>query len=418
MTDRTDWSHNATMLFPPPPRTMIPEEAMSMADLVRSWGRREILSSRLAYRERYGELFGDRLSTLRSDLGLGDLLLPEAQGGLGLNTSRMAPGAVTILIELARADASLAFVFALEYALEAIVAIEPHVDQSCCDLIANRSQHGIALALPGAGVIGEEASLFRGKVLGAHIEHSGSKGRLSGGSLRVFGASAGKGTLLVVASSTDNGRPCLALVDGQSKGVTWAPRLKTTGLEAIPMSDVMLEGVSVDDSRLVAGGGPLSTLVVWLDLLFGAVSLGAAMDFFEILSRWSDDRSIKGREKLKENPLCAALLAQVAGEIAASTLLLYDLAEMVAEDPVGERRAPTERLFAFAQLLGARIQRGAFTAIDRGLELMGSAGYAKEWHAEKHWRDVKTIKTLLCGPGGEVPAQLDGARYFFGIEKV
>jgi alkylation response protein AidB-like acyl-CoA dehydrogenase len=202
------------------------------------------------------------------------------------------------------------------------------------------------------------------------------------------------------------------------EGITWSEPRRTTGLEAIPTSEVTLDGVSLQESRLVHGDGPMSKLMVWLDLLFGAVSLGSAMDFFEILSSWSEERSIKGQEKLKENPLCAALLAEVATEISVATLLLYDLAEMIAIDPHREQGAPSERLFTFAQLLGAKIQRGAFVAIDRGLELMGSAGYAKEWHAEKHWRDVKSIKALLCGPGGPVPGQLDVARYFYDCEKV
>lgn len=411
-------NESLSTLFPPAPGAKIPDEATSMAAVVRSWGHREILSSRLAYRERYRELFAERLSALRSDLGLGDLLLPESRGGLGLNTSKMAPGAVTILIELACADASLAAIFALEYAVEAMVTLEPRVDDQLCALVANRARDGIALALPGAGIIGEETALFRGRSLRARLAHSGSSWSVAGDSLRVFGASPGEGTILVVACSDDAGGPCLAFVDGHSKGINWGSPLKTTGLEAIPMCDVTLDGVAIDESRILRGGGALTTLMVWLDLLFGAVSLGATTNFFDILSRWSEDRCIKGRAKLKENPLCAALLAEVAGELAVSTLLVYDLAEMVAEDVAGDEGEPTEKLFAFAQLLGSKVQRGAFTAIDRGLELMGSAGYAKEWHAEKHWRDVKTIKSLLCGSGGEIPAQLDGARYFVNCEKV
>jgi len=49
---------------------------------------------------------------------------------------------------------------------------------------------------------------------------------------------------------------------------------------------------------------------------------------------------------------------------------------------------------------------------------MGSAGYAKEWHVEKHWRDIKTIQSYLCGVGAEAPIKLDLARFFYDCREV
>jgi alkylation response protein AidB-like acyl-CoA dehydrogenase len=223
---------------------------------------------------------------------------------------------------------------------------------------------------------------------------------------------------VAVASADETGLPCLVLVDSRASRIHRGPPIKKTGLEAIHMFDATFDDVVVEDGDVLPGDAPLLTLAVWLELLLGADSVGAASDFFDILCAWSEDRTIKGGAKLKENPLCTALLSLVAGEIATATLLVFDLAGMVAEDAGVRDGSPSEQLFAFARTLGLRVQRSAFTAIDRGMELMGSAGYSKEWHAEKHWRDVKTIKAVLCGAGGEVPAQLDGARYFLRCEEV
>jgi hypothetical protein len=44
---------------------------------------------------------------------------------------------------------------------------------------------------------------------------------------------------------------------------------------------------------------------------------------------------------------------------------------------------------------------------------MASEGYAREGDVEKHWRDVKTIKNSM---GGEVPMQMDVARWFYECE--
>jgi alkylation response protein AidB-like acyl-CoA dehydrogenase len=158
-------------------------------------------------------------------------------------------------------------------------------------------------------------------------------------------------------------------------------------------------------------------LYTWLNLLLGGVSIGAATNFFELLADWSDNRVIKGGTTLKENPLCASVLADVAEEIALAKLLLYDLAAIIAR-PSSLDASSLTRTFTFAQMIGSRVQQGAMHAMNRGLELMGSAGYAKEWHVEKDWRDVKTIQSVLCGAGAEAPVKMDTARFFYSCTEI
>jgi alkylation response protein AidB-like acyl-CoA dehydrogenase len=132
---------------------------------------------------------------------------------------------------------------------------------------------------------------------------------------------------------------------------------------------------------------------------------------------WSESRTIKGGAMLKENPLCASVLADVAEEIALARLLLCDLAGIVA----AQKESGSEtirRTFTYAGMIGHRVQKGAMHAINRGMELMGSAGYAKEWHVEKHWRDVKTIQSILYGVAAEVPLKMDTARFFYNCDGI
>jgi hypothetical protein len=72
-----------------------------------------------------------------------------------------------------------------------------------------------------------------------------------------------------------------------------------------------------------------------------------------------------------------------------------------------------QKVYTLAQMIGSRIQKSTLHATNRGMELMASAGYSKEWHAEKHWRDIKTIQSYLCGVGADIPVKMDIARYFF-----
>jgi alkylation response protein AidB-like acyl-CoA dehydrogenase len=120
---------------------------------------------------------------------------------------------------------------------------------------------------------------------------------------------------------------------------------------------------------------------------------------------------------MKENPLCASVLADVADEIFTARLLLYNLAHMMSK-PEDWKHGGFQRIYTFSQIIGSQIQQKIVRAINRGLELMGSAGYAKEWHVEKHWRDAKTIQSYLCGVGAEAPVKMDTARFFFDCKEI
>jgi alkylation response protein AidB-like acyl-CoA dehydrogenase len=141
------------------------------------------------------------------------------------------------------------------------------------------------------------------------------------------------------------------------------------------------------------------------------------MNFFEIVYDWANTRTIKGGSIMKENPLCASVLADVAEEIAIARFLTDDLARLIAM-MTGTNGPELQHIYTMSQIVGYRIQQGTLRAVNRGIELMGSAGYAREWHAEKHWRDIKTIQSYLSGVGAEVPVKMDTARFFFDCKEI
>ncbi|HOJ13433.1 MAG TPA: acyl-CoA dehydrogenase family protein, partial [Deltaproteobacteria bacterium] len=151
----------------------------------------------------------------------------------------------------------------------------------------------------------------------------------------------------------------------------------------------------------------------WIHLLASGVCAGAAADFFDLLADWADSRTIKGGVPLKDNPLCASVLAESAQEIALARILVHDLADVVASAGAPEEGSD-ERAFVYACTIGRRILAGLIHALNRGMELMGSAGYAKEWYVEKHWRDIKNVQSSLSGVGAGVPEAMDAARFFYG----
>ena len=402
------------------PKSWVDDEAKRFAASARSWAEKEILSNRLEYQKRYDELFIEKRKKLILDIGFERLILPEEHGGYGWNKPSSAPGILTVFTEIGRADATIGFIAAVKYAAFATMTMQPHIDKALCDELAPLyfADHlkNVALILPGPGVANKETPLFHGRSIQAVIKAVQDGYSISGDNLRPLGPGKDADLLCMVCADKD-GSPCIAFVPADAKGVKKGSLIKTTGLEGCGNADIKLDKVKVPKSAVITREGALQDLYAWLNLLLGGTSLGAAMNFFEILSDWAETRTIKGGSIMKENPLCASVLAVVADEIVLARLLSYSLAHIMAQ-PEDWGGIGSEGVYTFAQMLGSRIQQACLNALNRGMELMGSAGYAKEWHVEKHWRDIKTIQSCLCGIGADVPVKMDIARFFYQCKEI
>jgi alkylation response protein AidB-like acyl-CoA dehydrogenase len=402
------------------PKQLMDEESLSVVRLVRQWSDREIVTRRMEYREDYEKLFVQKRKMLSIDLGLQKLTIPADLGGFGWNSPLKAPALLALACETGRADASIGILSAASWALFLMIACQHnHNDKLCGSLAARYSDETVrtpALILTGPGRTGMQTPLFFGRSILACAEKSETGFTLNGEDLRPLIA-GGMADLFCVVCADGNGKPGIALVSGDAKGIKRGPSILMTGLNACGNAQIDFNHVPVPVENVLDQEGNIEELYTWLNLLLGGVSVGAAMNFFELLADWSDNRTIKGGVMLKENPLCASVLADVAGEIAMARLLLSDLAAIVAEQTESGPET-VRRTFTYAGMIGHRVQQGIMHAINRGLELMGSAGYAKEWHVEKHWRDVKTIQSILYGVAAEAPIKMDTARFFYNCTEI
>ncbi len=152
-------------------------------------------------------------------------------------------------------------------------------------------------------------------------------------------------------------------------------------------------------------------LLSWFWLGLSATTVGGLLASYQILKEWGDNRVIKGRDSIfKENPLTGALMGEIAQEISMARLLAYDLAEIMA-DPGAFGDAGSEGVNTFALMVVHQLLATAERAIHRTMELMASAGYAKEWQLERYWRDLKTVQCYL---GSHELAKHDFSRWFYG----
>ena len=402
------------------PGQVIDDESASVVRLVRQWADKEIISKRMEYRENYDKLFEEKRRKLNLDLGLQKLVIPADLGGFGWNSLSNAPGILTILTEIGRADAALGVLSAATCTALAMIAMEHHLNKKLTSAIAPAFAGSTIRTpcpiLPGPGIAGTTHPLFKGRAILAEAKAVKDGYIINGASLRPLFAGA-MADLFCVVCAGKNGKPCIAFVPGDAQGVTRSSPLLTTGLNACVNTDVTFHEVKIPKENVMEEDGIVEEFYLWLNLFLGGVSVGAALNFFELISDWGDTRVIKGGTTLKENPLCASVLADVAEEIALARLLLFDLAQIIAR-PGEMTGSSITRTFTFAEMIGSRAQQGVLRAINRGLELMGSAGYSKEWHVEKHWRDVKTIQSVLCGVGAEAPVKMDTARFFFNCTEI
>ena len=399
-------------------REQIDEEEQRIVNTVRQWADREILAKRLAYLEHYEEEFAAKRRMLLMDIGLQRLALSEEDGGFGWNSVTRAPGLAAVLMEIGRADAAIAYLSALQFTT--ILACSDDNATSFGALISRFYSTGKpvnpALILPGPGTLDEKTPLFFGRSINARLVHKGDDDLLVGKNIRPTGCGAIADHFCVVCADS-TGKPCLAFVPAYAQGIQRVNILKETGINACTNADVTYDHVRLPREAILKGNDAVERIYLWLNLLLGATSVGAAMNFFEIVYDWANTRTIKGGSIMKENPLCASVLADVAEEIAIARFLTDDLARLMAMMAV-PNGPELQNIYTFAQIIGYKVQQGALRAVNRGMELMGSAGYSREWHAEKHWRDIKTIQSNLSGVGAEVPVKMDTARFFFDCKEI
>lgn len=407
------------------PKSRVSKETGDIVKSVRQWANKEIVNRRLEYLDDLENAFIRARSRLAIDIGCQGLMLPQESGGLGFaipdeqtdGKTDAATPLLLILKEIGRADAGIGFIHAMEYALCALIATAENdrtaIDKELAPLLCQDRLNTAALILPTCGPAGGTYPLFEGRSVRASLETGDAADgfRLSCPPLRPLDLGAEAAVFVVVCAEPD-GEPAVAIVPGDAEGVSRGAPVRKTGLEGCANTDIEIKGLRLPPALLLSGAPAVRTLYAWTGLLLGAVSTGAAMGCMEVAGQWAAERVIKGGEPLKDNPLCAYVLAEAYEEMAVSWALLHHLSDAFANP--GEWGAPASpMMFAQAQMTGRRVQAGAMRAVDKMMELMASEGYAREGRMEKAWRDIKTIQSGLCGAGAEAPARLDVARYVF-----
>jgi alkylation response protein AidB-like acyl-CoA dehydrogenase len=398
------------------PKEWLDAESEEIAESVRRWADNEVIAKRLQSRENFEHQMRT-LVILAVDIGLHRLIWPEEMGGVGFPLPDASSTLVRAYEEIGRADPGIGYISAANIALAAALTEERGIGgemkkkmaAAFCD---SEDVELFSLILPGLGDINAKSHrIVSGREVQAELQNEGNEWVLRAERARPFNSGYNASVYGVFASLPEG--LGFAFVKADKKGVERGELLKTTGLSASLNADVRFRDVRLSSDVVTPVDESFyKRLSAWMRLLTGSIAVGSAIDVYRLVKDWADNRVIKGKGLLRDNPMDAAVLAQVAMDIVDSRLLIHNLARAMAKPGTFGIKGGDD-IFILSGIISVRVLDNCMHAINRAMEMMGSAGYSKEWHVEKHWRDLKTMQVYL---GGRTPVEMDVARYYYGSD--
>jgi alkylation response protein AidB-like acyl-CoA dehydrogenase len=318
------------------------------------------------------------------DQGYLALPLPGAYGGSDAGPVELA----IVGEELGRRGLDLASGFGLTAFLALNIArfgTEEQKNRHLPAVLSGRERYAISTTEPDAG---SDAAAIR-----TAARPDGDGWLITGQKVYSSGA-AHPGTVLHVTTRTDPDGPKHAgmsvfMVPNDAPGVQ-IRKLRTVGRHILGTYEVFYDDVRVGPEQLLGRvGDGWSVLGAGLELerLWAAASYtGAAQVVLEMTIDFVNQRSQFGR------PIGAFQgvshpIADVHCQVEAARLLSYQAAEVIARGEPAAREVAVAKLFSSEAL-----QRATQT----GMQLMGGAGYMKEYHMERYWREAMST-TVVAG---------------------
>ena len=400
------------------PREWIDEDDLAFARTVHRWAQQEVVEQRTVHGESYDQLLRPALRTLLLELGLQHSPWPEKQGGQGLALPGAAMTYTLAQEQVGRADVGLGVVLAA--GLAAAATLRPwwstgdsELGDALVPLFCTPDRlTSCSLLLPRLAR-GEDEPQIDGRRLPATITRAGQQWIVDGPPAQPTGGAAAQLFLVFCSVEGDAAAgPALVVIPGDTPGLERGAPSPRLGLAACPAAPVSFHGVRVPITHCVfCGARGLRTMQAWLQLLFSATTVGAMLACHEILRDWARERVIKGRgQPLRHNPLAASVMGQLAHSTITARLLTLQLARALTAP---ERYGPPDQgqLMVTASAVWQQVIHAAEQGLGRAMELMGSAGYAREWQLERYWRDVKALQLQL---GSSVFLQLEAAAHYHG----
>ncbi len=370
-----------TTLTQSPALTALNEDETAFREAVREFAESEV-APRVSRMDAAHQLDSDLISQL-FELGFMGIEIPEHCGGIGSSFFT----AVLVVEELSRVDPSVGVLVDVQNTLVNNALLKWGTEEQL-----GRHLPRLAAGTVGAYALSEAGSGSDAFALGARAVRDGDDWVLNGRKMWITnGAEAG---LFIVFA---NARPELGykgitafIVERDMAGLSVGKKERKLGICASSTTELVL-----DDVR-VPGGGVLGELgrgyKVAIETLnegrigIGAQMLGLGQGALDHTVRYVRQREQFGRP-VAEFQAVQFQLAEMATDIEAARLMVYNAARLKGRGDAFLREAAMAKLFA-----SRTAQRVSSLCID----LHGGYGFTREYPVEKLYRDAK-IGTIYEG---------------------
>ncbi|MBX6350554.1 MAG: acyl-CoA dehydrogenase family protein [Clostridia bacterium] len=323
--------------------------------------------------------FPEELVPEMAELGLWGLPFPEEYGGAGGDTLAVA----LAIEEIAKADASLALTLAAHISLAATpifrFGTEEQKRRYLVPLARGEYLGAFGLTEPNAG------SDAAGTETRARLEN----GEWVIDGRKVFITNAAYAGVMVVAARTSEGEGSRGisalLVPRGERGFRVGRAFEKLGLYSSDTREVLFEETRVPADHLLGEEG--RGFAIFLDALdggrvgIGALSVGIARGALELARDYATQRRQFGRP-ISRFQAVQFRLAELEARLEAARLAVWRAAWL------RDRGRPYKKEAAIAKLLASEL---AVEAADAAVQILGGAGYTKDYPAERFYRDAKLM---------------------------
>ena len=354
------------------------DEHIMIRDMVREFADTEITPVARELDEQ-GE-FPIALVNKMGALGLMGILIPEEYGGSGLDMVAFA----TAIIELARADASVAITMAAHTSLGSLPILmfgsEEQKNTYLPKLATGEMLGAFGLTEPDAG---SDAGATKTKAV-----RDGDEYVVNGG--KIFITNAGKAGVLSFTSQVIENEKDLGIaafsISTNTPGLEISPKEKKMGWRASDTRQLFFKDMRIKTSSML--GTPTNGFKTFLKTLtsgrvsIGALSIGTALGAYERALVYSTERIAFGKP-IHNFQSVGFKLANMATKIEASKLLVFHAAWMKDQGLDISKEAAMAKLFA---------SETAMEVTTEAIQIHGGYGYVKEYDVERFFRDAKILE--------------------------
>lgn len=349
------------------------EDHEMLRSMVAEFARREV-DPQAALHDEKGEL---NLGLFRrlGELGLLGITVPEEAGGAGMD----AVAAVIVHHELSKYDPG----FCLAYLAHSMLfvnnfyhcASQDQLDRYLPKVMSGEWVAGMGMTEPGAGtdVMAMTTTAVRD---GEHYVLNGTKTYITNGC---------EGYCFQVYAKVD-GKLSAFVVDRECPGFSSSNHIDKLGMRGSTMSELIFEDCRVPVANLLgAEGSGLTHMMRNLEierLTLAAMSVGIAERCLEIMVSYAHERRAFGTS-LNRFGQIQRYIGDGYAMTQAAKCLVYNVARDIG--PEVRNRVGSDAAKLFAAPVGKAVA-------DYAMQVMGGAGYCREFPVERLWRDAKLLE--------------------------